>query len=629
MSMRHLLFAISLFALPLAGCGDGDQQRASEAPAEVDESTPQSSEITVVESESDRLNAFFAEVYEAELLRTPSTLTRQGRRERLGEWRDMSDDATLENARIAQEGLDRLHEFDFDALDDAARSSYRIFEYRNESTIATANFFRQFYPIHQMFNFASQSMLTLVQYHPFETVEDAEAYLSRVRAYEIALGQMAARVRDRTAFGVIPPSFTYPLVRDGVRTAVTGYPFDDGDPSPLWADFTSKLQELDISEEEHTRLMEDAYAAFTGPMAAGFNDLVSSIEEAIPLATHNDGVWQVPNGDAFYSQRVAFYTQSNMTPEEVHQWGLRDVESIHNQMRAIMAEVGFEGTLQEFFAWLEEAPENYYADNDEGRAEFLADATRLTEQVMARTPDFFNLLPEAPIVVRRIEEFREAQGTIAHYNRPAPDGSTPGIYYANLMSMDMWPRHTMAAITYHEGVPGHHFQIALAQELEGLPLFRTRGFSNTAYTEGWGLYSELVAFEMGFYEDPYSNFGRLATDLWRAVRLVVDTGLHYKRWTREEAYDYMLENTPLGAPTVEREINRYIVWPGQALAYRAGRRKILELRAQAQEALGDDFDIRTFHDAVLGSGAVPMPELDEIIQNYIEEEIAEGEGGDN
>jgi len=256
---------------------------------------------------------------------------------------------------------------------------------------------------------------------------------------------------------------------------------------------------------------------------------------------------------------------------------------------------------------------------------FMADATRMTEQVMARTPEFFNLLPEAPIVVRRIEPFREALGTVAHYYPPATDGSQPGVYYANLRTMSLWPKHTMEAITYHEGVPGHHFQIALAQELEGLPDFRTRSWGNTAYVEGWGLYSELVAYEMGFYEDPYSNFGRLATDLWRAVRLVVDTGMHAKHWTRAEAYDYMMENTPLGEGTVRAEIDRYIVWPGQALAYRVGRQRILDLRAEAQEQLGDDFDIREFHDAVLGSGAVPLPVLEEIVHTYIDEKLAERE----
>jgi|GEM_PF-14525 len=574
-------------------------------------------------SESGRLNAFFADLYEAETMNSPERLTRFGRRERMGEWDDYSDEATLYEAIVAARNLQRMRsEFDYDALDETAQRSYRIFEHRSASQIDTAQFYRQFYPVHQMFNFPSQSMLTLTQYHRVETVEDAEAYIERIANYEGAMGQIAANVRDRTSIGVVPPAFTYPLVLEGVEPTITGAPFDEGEPSPLWADFTTKVEALDTSDDERARLLTEAEVAFTGPMRRGFDDLIASINEAIPHSTHDDGVWRVPDGEAFYAQRVRAYTQGTMTPEEIHEWGLRDVATLHDEMRAIQAEIGYEGTLQEFFEHLNTSPDNYYPDTDEGRAQFLEDATRMTEDLMARTPEFFNLLPEAPIVVRRIEAYRESGGTIAHYNRPAPDGSQPGIYYANLATMGNWPRHTMEAITYHEGVPGHHFQIALAQEREGLPDFRTLSFGNTAYVEGWGLYSELVAYEMGAYQDPQSNFGRLATDLWRAVRLVVDTGLHQKGWTRQEAYVYMMENTPLGEDTVRREINRYIVWPGQALAYRAGRQRILELRTEAREALGDDFDIRTFHDAILGSGAVPMPVLEEIIRDYIEVEQA-------
>ncbi len=575
------------------------------------------------DDQSDRLNVFFAETFEAELQRSPTTMTQLGRKDRYGEWDDLSDAATIEEARIAQVELDRLHsEFDYDALDGDAQISYRIFEFRNENRIASTNFYRQAYPVHQMFSFPSQSQVVLTRYHDVESVADAEAYISRLEGYEAVMAQLAVKIRDRTEFGVLPPAFTYPLVMETLEQNLTGAPFDDGEPSALWADFNEKVAALEISAKDRARLLARAESAMVGPMRRGFENVIAALREAIPLATHDDGVWQVPNGDAYYAQRVNYYTQTDMTPDEIHEWGLRDVERLHNEMRVIMAEVGFEGTLQEFFEYLNTDPDNYYPDDDEGRAQFLADAEDMTEQVMAATPTFFNLLPEAPIEVRRVEPFREALGTIAHYSRPSADGSRPGIFYANLRTMSLWPKHTMEAITYHEGIPGHHFQIALAQELEGIPAFRTFGFTNTAYVEGWGLYSELVAYEMGFYQDPYSNFGRLATDLWRAVRLVVDTGLHNKRWTRDEAFSYMMENTPLGEGTVRAEINRYIVWPGQALAYRVGRQRILDLREEAQEALGDEFDIRTFHDAVLGSGAVPLPILEEIVRNYIEEELA-------
>ncbi len=621
------LLVIGLTALLLSACGQSDNAETETSEAEATTATaPEAVPVPEVDTESEgaRLNAFFAEEFEAGLMRSPERLTYQGRKERMGEWDTRTDTNTIEETRLAQASLDQLHEFDFDALNEADQLSYQVYEYGMERRIEAAGFFRLAYPVTQMYSFPAQSQLMLVRYHTVETVEDAEAYISRLRNYETAMGQVAALIRDRTDLGVLPPTFTYPMVLTVVEEAISGAPFDDGEASTLLKDFTGKVEALDISQEEKDRLLAEATGAMVGPMARGFRDVASALHEAIPLSTTEDGVWRLPNGDAYYAERVRANTQTDMTPDEIHDWGLVEVARIHDQMREIMVEVGFEGTLQEFFVHMQTNPDNFYPNTDEGREAFLTDARAMTDELMARTPEFFNLLPQAPMEVRRVEAFREEMGTIAHYNRPAPDGSQPGIYYANLRTMDLWPRHIMEAITYHEGVPGHHFQIALMQELEGLPDFRTQGmFRNTAFVEGWGLYSELVAHDMGFYEDPYSNFGRLATDIWRAVRLVVDTGMHHKRWTRQEAYDYMLENSALSAGVVEAEINRYIIWPGQALAYRVGKQRILDLRGEAQEALGDEFDIRYFHDAVLSSGAVPLPILEANVRRYIEQELAD------
>ena len=631
MRIQETIVSVSLAALLLAGCGQSDEAttaaEAVEEQAVVAEISEEVGEEVIAEpagpSEGDLLNAFFAEEYEAEQMRRPESLTRNGRRERYGEWNTRTDDATIENAIRAQASLDRLHEFDYDALSDADQVSYQIYEFGMESRIEAANFFRQAYPVTQMYSFPAQSQLLLVAYHTVENVADAEAYISRLRNYETAMGEIAALIRDRTEYGVLPPSFTYPMVLTVVEDAISGAPFDDGAPSTLLADFTEKAEALDVSDEEKARLIDEASAAMVGPMRAGFEDVATALNEAIPLATTDDGVWRLPMGEAYYAERVRFRTQTDMTPDEIHDWGLSEVARVQDQMREIMVQVGYEGTLQEFFVFMQTNPDNFYPDNDEGREAFMTEARRMGDELMARTPEFFNLLPQAPLEVRRVEAFREEMGTIAHYNRPPPDGSSPGIYYANLRTMELWPRHIMEAITYHEGVPGHHFQIALMQELQGLPEFRTQGmFTNTAFVEGWGLYSEQVAKEMGFYTDPYSDFGRLATDIWRAVRLVVDTGMHHKRWTRSEAYDYMLANSALSAGVVEAEINRYIIWPGQSLAYRVGKQRILDLRAHAQEELGEEFDIRFFHDAVLGSGAVPLPVLEANVQRYIDAELA-------
>ena len=635
MRIHGTVLSASLAALLLAGCGQSDETTAPETA--IEEATPVIEAAEVVAevpaepedsldgpTEGERLNAFFAAEFEAEMMRSPEQLTRNGRPERRGEWSARNDDETIQNAIRAQASLDALHAFDFDALSVPDQVSYQVFEFGMEKRIEAVNFYRQAYPVTQMYSFPAQSQLLLVAYHSIDSVEDAETYVSRLRNYEGAMGEVAALIRDRTEFGVIPPAFTYPMVLTVVEAGISGAPFDDGEPSTLLADFTGKVDALDISVEEKSRLMAEATAAMVGPMRAGFEDVAAALNEAIPLATTDDGVWRLPMGEAYYAERVRFRTQTDMTPDEIHNWGLAEVARIHDQMREIMVQVGFEGTLQEFIQHMQTNPDNFYPDNDEGREAFMADARRMGDELMARTPEYFNLLPEAPLEVRRVEAFREEMGTIAHYNRPAPDGSQPGIYYANLRTMNLWPRHIMEAITYHEGVPGHHFQIALMQELDGLPDFRTQGmFTNTAFVEGWGLYSELVAKEMGFYQDPYSDFGRLATEIWRAIRLVVDTGMHDKQWTRQEAYDYMLENSALSEGVVQAEINRYIIWPGQALAYRVGMGRILELRAHAQEQLGDEFDIRYFHDAVLGNGAVPLPVLEANVQRYIDAELAD------
>jgi len=292
------------------------------------------------------------------------------------------------------------------------------------------------------------------------------------------------------------------------------------------------------------------------------------------------------------------------------------VGRIHEEMREIKEAVGFEGTLREFFGFIREDPNNFFEDSDAGREEFLRNARQQVSEIYDVVEDYFNTLPSAQLEVRRVEPWRENSTSIAFYNRPSEDGSRPGVYYANLADMTSVQKYVFTAITYHESVPGHHFQIALAQELEGLPGFRKYG-GYGAFTEGWALYAEQLAREMGFYKDPYHNFGRLQNELWRSARLVLDTGIHAKRWTREEAIDYFLENTPLSEGDIVTEVERFFVNPGQALGYKMGMIKILELRERAREALGSKFDIREFHDAVIGAGSLPLGLLERQVERYI------------
>ncbi len=620
MSIGKSLLLSSAAALLLMGCGE---QEATSSPEQAAGTDSQAMTEVVAMSQSEHLAVFFNDFFEDRILHSPESATRLGRSEGMGEWSDLSDDGAIENVIRTQAWLDRLEsEFDYDTLNEADQVSYLIFEEQANNTIEAVNFLRQQYAVTQMFPFPASSIRVLTQIHQVNSVSDAEAYISRLQNYEIALNQLAQVIRDRTEFGTLPPGFVYPQVKAMVDAVLTGAPFDDGEPSTLLADFTAKVGALDISQEEKDRLLSEAIAAMVTPMRAGFENVSAALDEAIPLTSHEDGVWQVPNGEAYYAYRARRFSESELSPAEIHEYGLSEVARIQGEMQAIMDEVGFEGSLHEFFAFVMAWEENYYPDTDEGRAQFIADSTTMTDQIMAATPEWFNLLPEAALEVRRIEQYRESVSPVAHYSSPALDGSRPGIYYANLLTMEDWPRHTMETITYHEAVPGHHFQNAIEQELEDVPDFRKHFFFSFAYGEGWGLYAEGLAREMGFFEDPYSEFGLLTSQLWRSVRLVVDTGIHHHHWTRSQAYDYMTANTALAEGVVRSETDRYVVWPGQALSYRMGSRRIYELRAHAQTSLGDEFDIRDFHDVVLGNGSVPMPVLERLVQSYIDEELA-------
>jgi len=306
-----------------------------------------------------------------------------------------------------------------------------------------------------------------------------------------------------------------------------------------------------------------------------------------------------------------------MTADEIHALGLSEVARIHAEMTAIKDAVGYEGDLNAFFDHLRTSPEFYYENTDEGRAAYLKEATAIIDDMRENLPSAFNTFPKADLIVKRVEPFREKSAGKAFYQRPAIDGSRPGTYYANLYNMADMPIYQMEALAFHEGIPGHHMQLAIAQELENVPQFRK--FSRfTAYTEGWGLYSEFLPKEMGYYKDPYSDFGRLAMELWRAARLVVDTGLHHKKWTRQEAIDYLMQNTPNPEGDCRKAIDRYIVMPGQATAYKIGMLKILEVRESAKSGMGDAFNLGDFHDVVLASGPVPLSILEERINAWVE-----------
>ena len=373
---------------------------------------------------------------------------------------------------------------------------------------------------------------------------------------------------------------------------------------------------LEADQATKDRLSSEGRAVLTGPYKAGFDTVLAALAEVQPLADSDAGVWRLPQGEAYYNARLQLSTTTDLTADQIHQIGLDEVARIQAEMEVIKAQVGFTGTLQDFFVFLKTDPRFQYPNTPEGKEQYLTDARGFIAQVMAAAPQWFSTLPKAALEVRAVEPFREATASIAFYNSPAPDGSRPGIYYVNLSDMTQVLKPQIEGISYHEGAPGHHFQIAYAQEIEGLPRFRRFG-GYGAYAEGWGLYAEQLGKEMGFYQDPYSDFGRLSTELWRAVRLVTDTGLHAKRWSREQAMDYFRQNSLLSERDIEKEVERYITNPGQATSYKIGELKIEELRDRAKAALGDRFDIKDFHAVVMGSGSVPLDVLEDQVDGWI------------
>ena len=376
------------------------------------------------------------------------------------------------------------------------------------------------------------------------------------------------------------------------------------------------MEKLTVESAVRKRLLADGEAALSGPFRRGFEKVITTLEATAKRAGTNDGVWRLPEGDVYYANRVKISTTTDLTPDQVHDIGLKELTRIQGEMEVIKAKVGFKGTLREFFAFVVSDPRFHYPNTEAGREQYLSDARALIAQALAKAPAFFHRLPKAPLEVRAVERWREATASVAFYNRGTPDGSRPGIFYVNLSDLTQTLKPQIEGISYHEGAPGHHFQISFAQEQEGLPKFRRFG-GYIAYAEGWGLYAEALGKEMGFYQDPYADFARLSLEAWRAVRLIVDTGLHAKRWSRERAIAFFGENTLLSDLDNRREIDRYITNPGQATAYKIGQLKISELRRKAEAALGSKFDVRDFHDVVLADGSLPLDVLESRVDAYV------------
>lgn len=618
---QGLVAALMLTAL-LTACGNTD-------PAEEHAGTSAESHVAGEagmadsdDSETARLNRWLDERFEEQLQFSPMTLTSLGRKDLYDEIDDISEQAARDQAAWGMSTVKQMKaQFDRNSLSAAGKESFDLWVFQAEKAAEDLEFMRQSYLFGELGGWEDSLPSFLINFHKVDDEADMRAYIARIGGASRAMDQVTMMAKSKAADGVRPPRFAYATAIGRAARVTTGQPFGDGPDSPLLADAKGKIDALAaaklIDEDTASALLDDVTAALTEQLYPAYNRFIDWLNADMPNADEQArGVSALPNGEAFYNHQLATYTTLPMTADDVHQLGMSEVQRILGEMDGVRADVGFEGDLKEFFEFIRTDSRFYYPNTDEGRADYLADTRAFLAEVEQKLPLYFGTLPKAKLEVKRVESFREIDGGAQHYFPGTPDGSRPGVYYVHMSDMSGYSKADMETTAYHEGSPGHHMQIAIAQELTDLPRFRTQAFFSV-YSEGWGLYAEKLSKEMGQFRDPYRNFGRLTAEMWRAIRLVVDTGLHAKGWTQEQAEQFFFDNSAIPESAVRSEVRRYITTPGQATSYKVGMLKIEELRRHAETVLGDQFDIRGFHDVVLGGGALPMPLLEIRVNNWI------------
>ncbi len=612
MTFKKSLLVVAVTAALLSACSEDKA-----APQNNEQSTAPAAVIadkTITASE--QANALFDTIFKEGVQRNPVRQTYLGIKTDYDKWQDFSEENAAKELAIAKENLVRVQNIDVSKLDAQTKISLSLFIQNLENHIDDYKWRFHSYPVNQMYGTHSQIPAFLINQHSISNVKEAQDYIARVHGAQKLLEQLVVQLKLREDKGIIAPKFVFPHVIRDSKNILVGAPFDDAPNSTILADFTRKVDTLSITDEEKSVLMTNIKSALIDSLKPGYEQLVSYLTTLEKKADTRDGAWKFPDGEAFYNNALKRTTTTDLTSEQIHTIGLSEVSRIHNEMRVIKKEVGFDGSLNDFFDFMRNDKQFYYPATEEGKQRYLDEAVALIDDMEGRLDTLFLTKPKAALKVKAVEGFREKSAGKAFYERPAPDGSRPGIYYANLYDMEAMPNYQMAALAYHEGIPGHHMQLAIKQELTGIPMFRKFG-GYTAHTEGWGLYSEMIPKEIGLYQDPYSDFGRLAMELWRACRLVVDTGMHTKKWTRKQGIEYYATNTPNAMSDAVKMVERHVVMPSQATAYKIGMNKIIELREHARVELGDSFDIREFHDVVLKNGPVPLNVLADLVNDYI------------
>jgi len=479
------------------------------------------------------------------------------------------------------------------------------------------NFRYHSYPFNQI----SGNHLNMVEFmtdsHPVRSYREASDFIARVELFDEVLGANLIWLNEQKKLGIYAPRYVFDHVIKQLKELIA---FSDAE-NPLFDVFQKKLEDLDVSDAKKEKLLSDLSVAIRDNVKPAFKAVLNFMESNYENANTHHGVWSLPDGENYYAARLRSYTTTDYTAEEIHQIGLSEVARIGQRMKEIFLELGYkvDKPVGAMMNDLNENPEFLYADTPNRKEIVIADYNRMVKEAEEEVRPYFNKVPVSPVEVRAVPEYSEKTAAGGYYQSPSLDGSRPGVFYANLYDIKQTPTFGMRTLTFHEAVPGHHFQIALNLENSDLSLYRRFGYSTSAFTEGWALYSEQLAVEIGMTKNLYDELGVLQSEMFRANRLVVDTGMHHKRWTREEGMTYMKETTGMSDTEVRVEIERYIVWPGQATSYKMGMLKILELRKRAQEAMGDNFDLKDFHSIVLDQGIVPLFVLEGLIDNWIAE----------
>jgi len=609
----------------LTACQKEDPAAKQGAGPELESVASESLVTNTTETETERLTTWLNTKYEQQLQFSPMNLTMLGRKELYDQINDLSEQAVRDQAAWGEETVVQMkQQFDYDALSTIGKESYDLWVFQAERAVADLAFIRHGYLFGELGGPEAWFPTFLINFHKVDNEQDMRAYITRISGLSRAMGQVLELAELRAADGMRPPRFAYETAIDRAIKVITGQPFGGDTDSPIFKDAKTKIETLvtsgDIDDATAGELLAEVSQSLTGvfqPAYVAFIDwLKTDISNSSELAM---GVSALPDGEAFYNHQLTTFTTLPMTAEDVHQLGLSEVQRILGEMAVIKDVVGYEGDMDAFFEFIRTDSQFYYSNTDEGREGYLEDTREFLAEIDQKLPDYFGTLPKAELVVKRVEEFREVDGGAQHYMSATPDGSRPGVYYVHMSDMSAYSKTDMETTAYHEGSPGHHMQVSIAQELTDIPTFRTQvGLS--VYSEGWALYSEKLAKEMGQFEDPYKDFGRLTAEMWRAIRLVVDTGLHAKGWTQEQAEQFFFENSAIPEGAVHSEVRRYLTMPGQATSYKIGMLQIQKLREEAMNSLGDQFDIREFHDVILTGGALPMPLLEARVKNWIAEQ---------